>query len=126
MAYALVTRTNNHWAYRLGAGIALLAGFVTAWGTMVHLSETERLVNLAYFGVHALGAAGAAWARGKAAGMSRTSFAMAAAVILAWFVTQVISAPANGLVWNRTAASASVALAFTASGLLFRLASRAA
>jgi hypothetical protein len=124
MAYALIARKMNARAYKAAVGLALAAGFVLGWATMVHMSETENLVNLVYFGVLAVGAAGAGLARLEARGMARALFAMAAALAVAWVITQVLSSdtPA-GPVWNIGVMRGGFVLLFAAAGLLFRHAS---
>lgn len=121
MAYALIARTMNAWAYKAAVGLALAAGFVLGWSTMVHMSETERPVNLVYFGVLAVGAIGAWRARLKARGMALAMFAMAAALVGAWVITQVLFAetPA-GPVWNIGVMHGGFVLLFAGAGLLFR------
>ena len=124
MAYALISRKMKMWAYQAGVGLALVAGFVLGWATMVHMSETENPVNLVYFGVLAVGAIGAALARLEARGMARALFAMAVALAGAWVVTQVLSTdtPA-GPVWNVGVMHGGFVLLFATAGLLFRHAS---
>ena len=124
MAYALIARRMKAWAYKAAVGLALVAGFVLGWATMVHMSETENPVNLVYFGVLAVGAVGAAVARLEARGMARALFAMAAALAVAWVITQVLSSdtPA-GPVWNVGVMHGGFVLLFAAAGLLFRHAS---
>jgi hypothetical protein len=124
MAYALIARKMNAWAYKAAVGLALVAGFVLGWAAMVHMSETENPVNLVYFGVLAVGAAGAGLARLEARGMARALFAMAAALAVAWVITQVLSSdtPA-GPVWNVGVMHGGFVLIFAAAGLLFRHAS---
>lgn len=126
MAYALIAGKMNAWAYRAAVGLALVAGFVLGWATMVHMSGTENPLNLVYFGVLAVGAIGAGLARLEARGMARALFAMAAALALAWVVTQVLSSdtPA-GPVWNAGVMHGGFVLLFAAAGLLFRHASLA-
>ncbi|MDZ7639802.1 MAG: hypothetical protein U5J83_16385 [Bryobacterales bacterium] len=124
MAYALIAWNGNTWAYKAAVALALVAGFVLGWATMVHMSETENPVNLVYFGVLAVGAAGAALARLDAQGMARALFAMAAALAVAWVITQVLTSdtPA-GPVWNILVMHGGFVLIFVAAGLLFRHAS---
>ena len=127
MAYALIARRMNAWAYKVAVGLALVAGFVLGWATMVHMSETENPVNLVYFGVLAVGAAGAGLARLEARGMARALFAMAAALAVAWVITQVLfSDTPAGPVWNVGVMHGGFMLIFAAAGLLFRHASLAA
>jgi hypothetical protein len=124
MAYALLARKMNAWAYKAAVGLALAGGFVLWWPAMVHMSETENPVSLVYFGVLALGAAGAALARLEARGMARAQFAMAAALAVARVITQAPwpDTPA-GPVWNIGAVHGGFVLLFAAAGLLFRHAS---
>jgi hypothetical protein len=126
MAYALIARKMNAWAYRAAVGLALVAGFVLGWATMVHMSETENLVNLVYFGVIAVGGVGAGLARLEARGMARALYAMAAAMAMSWVITQVLTSdtPA-GPVWNIGVMHGGFVLLFAAAGLLFRRASLA-
>jgi hypothetical protein len=126
MAYALISRTCGAWAYKAAVAISLASGFALGWSAMVHMSETENPVNLVYFGVLLVGAVGAALARLKPRGLARTLFAMAAALAVAWFITQVLSTgvPA-GPFWNIAVAHGGLILVFAAAGLLFRHASAA-
>ncbi|HYO80271.1 MAG TPA: hypothetical protein VES20_02635 [Bryobacteraceae bacterium] len=126
LAYALIASKMNAWAYRAGVGLALVAGFVLGWATMVHISETENPVNLVYFGVLAIGAVGAGLARLEARGMARALFAMAVALAVAWVITQVLlSDTPAGPVWNLGVMNGGFVLLFAAAGLLFRRASLA-
>lgn len=124
MAYALIARTMNAWAYKAAVAISLVSGFVLGWSTMVHTSETENPVNLVYFGVLAVGAIGATLARLKARGMARALFAMVAALAVAGFIAQVLTTntPA-GPVWNIGVAHGGLAAVFATAGFLFRRAS---
>ncbi len=124
MAYALISRKMGAWAYKAAVGLALVAGFVLGWSTMVHMSETDNPVNLVYFGVLAVGAIGAGLARLEARGMARALFAMAGALAVAWVITQVVFAdtPA-GPVWNVGVMHGGFVLLFATAGLLFRHAS---
>lgn len=126
MAYAMIARKMNAWEYKAAVGLALAAGFVLGWATMVHMSETENPVNLVYFGVLAVGAVGAGLARLEARGMARALFAMAAALVVAGVTAQVLSSdtPA-GPVWNIGVMHGGFVLLFAAAGLLFRHASLA-
>lgn len=124
MAYALIARKMNAWAYKAAVGLSLVAGFVLGWSAMVHMSETENPVNMVYFGVLAVGAVGAGLARLEARGMARALFAMAAALAVAWVITQVLlpDTPA-GPVWDIGVRHAGFVVIFAAAGLLFRQAS---
>lgn len=124
MAYALIARKMSAWAYKAAVGLALVAGFVLGWSAMVHMSETDNPVNLVYFGVLAVGAVGAGLARLEARGMARALFAVAAALAVAWVITQVLlpDTPA-GPVWDIGIRHAGFVFIFAAAGLLFRHAS---
>jgi hypothetical protein len=124
MAYALISRKMTAWAYKTAVGLALVAGFVLGWASMVHMSETENPANLVYFGVLAVGAVGAALARLEARGMARALFAMAASLVVAWLITQVLLSDASaGPVWEIGVKHGGFVLLFAAAGLLFRRAS---
>ncbi len=124
MAYTLIARRMNVWAYKAAVALALVAGFVMGWATMVHMSETENPLNLMYFGVLAVGAVGAALVRLEARGMALAMYAMAVALAFAWLVTQVLFADAPaGPVWNTGIIHGGFVLVFAAAGLLFRRAS---
>jgi hypothetical protein len=126
MAYTLIARKMNAWVYKAAVGLALVAGFVLGWATMVHMSETENPLNLVYFGVLAVGAIGALLARLEARGLSLALFAMAASLVLAWVITQVIfSDTPAGPVWNVGVMHGGFVLLFALAGLLFRHASLA-
>lgn len=123
LAYALISRKMDAWAYKAAVGLALVTGFVLGWSNMVHLSESENPANLSYFGVLVMGGVGAWLARLKARGMARDMFAMAA--VLAVLSVVLASAAPVGFE-TRVAIGHAVAVAlFAASGLLFRRASLA-
>lgn len=126
LAYALIARKMNAWAYKTAVGLALASGFVMGWATMVHMSETENPANLVYFGVLAVGGVGARLARLEAQGMARALFAMATALAVAWVITQVLlSDTPAGPVWNIGVMRGGFVVLFAVSGLLFRHASLA-
>ena len=106
MAYALISRKMKAWPYKAAVGLALVAGFVLGWASMVHMSETENPVNLVYFGVLAVGAVGAALARLEARGMARALFAMAsiAGGGVADYPGAVLGHPGGTCVGNRSQA----------------------
>ena len=121
LAYALIARTMGAWAYKAGVGLALVAGFVMGWGTMVHISESENPANLVYFGVLAVGGVGAWLARLEARGMARALFAMAAALAVVGVLAATVSLGAPwGLASNIAVMHGVFVALFTASGLLFR------
>ena len=122
LAYALIARKMDAWAYKAGVGLALVTGFVMGWSNMVHISESENPANFVYFGVLAVGGVGAWLARLEARGMARALFAMAAALAVVDVIAMMLSSDAPSGLAGNMAHGLFVAL-FTASGLLFRHAS---
>lgn len=121
LGYSLISRRVNAWAYKLAVGLALAGGFVLGWSTMVHASETDNPLNLIYFGVLAIGALGAAFARLKPRGLSLSLFAMSGSLVLAWFITQVLNTDTpGGPFWNIAIAHGGMIALFATCGLLFR------
>lgn len=123
MAYALIARKMRAWSYKAGVGLALVAGFALGWSNWVHVADSENPANLVYFGVLALGGAGACLARLEARGLARTLFAMAATLAV---IAVILPSGAPPYMARNMAIGHGVFVAlFTASGLLFRHASLA-
>ena len=121
MVMALVARRMGVWSYKAGVGLALVAGFVLGWSTMVQVADSGHPDRLWYHSVLVVGAIGACLARLKAPGLAWTLFAMAATLALI-AVTLPSGAPPD--MARRMAIGHGVYTAlFTASGLLFRHAS---
>lgn len=124
MAYALIARKMGAWSYKLGVGVALVAGFALGWSNMVHVADSENPANLVYYSVLAIGAAGAGLARLNPRGLAATLFAMAATLaLIALFLPS--GAPPE-LARNMAIGHAGLVVLFTAAGLLFRHASLSA
>lgn len=72
-------------AYRLGFGLATLAGFLTVWANLAvgMLGDEDNGANLMFVGVLAIAAAGAVLARFRAAGMVRVMSVTAVAQLAA-------------------------------------------
>jgi hypothetical protein len=121
MAYALIARKMNAWAYKAGVGVALVAGFALGWSNMVHVADSENPANLVYYSVLAVGGVGAWLARLEARGLARTLFAMAAT--LALIAVMLPSGAPPYLARNMAIGHGVFVALFTASGLLFRHAS---
>jgi hypothetical protein len=51
MVFALVARRMGTWSYKAGVGVALLAGFVLGWSSMVHVADSGNPANLVYYSV---------------------------------------------------------------------------
>lgn len=87
--YDLATRMPGGWAYRAGAALALAAVFLLTWITLAVgiIGAEDNPLNALYFGVIALGLAGALAARFRPAGTARAlfvaAFAQAAVAVVA-------------------------------------------
>jgi len=79
--YEVATRMSGAIAYRLGAGVALVTGFLLVWMNLAVgiIGDEGDPANLLYAGVLAVGAVGAAIARLRPLGMALTLVAMAVA-----------------------------------------------
>jgi hypothetical protein len=79
----LATRKPANLAYKLGAGLAVAAGFLIFWFTAaVQIIGDENPGNILYLGVILTGLIGVALARFDPAGMARAAFATALATFL--------------------------------------------
>jgi hypothetical protein len=123
MVYAVIARKMGAWSYKVGVGLALVAGFALGWSTMVQVADSGHPERLWYHSVLVVGAIGACLARLKAPGLAWTLFAMSATLALI-AVTLPSGAPPD--MARRMAIGHGVyVVLFTASGLLFRHASLA-
>jgi hypothetical protein len=123
MVFALVARRMGAWSYKVGVGVALVAGFALGWSNMVHVADSGNPANLVYYSVLVVGVVGALLARLEARGLARTLFAMAATLAL---IALTLPSGAPPYLARNMAIGHSVFVAlFTASGLLFRHASLA-
>ena len=123
MAYAVIARKMGAWSYKVGVGVALVAGFALGWGTMVQVADSGHPERLWYHSVLVVGAIGACLARLKAPGLAWTLFAMAATLALI-AVTLPSGAPPD-MAWRMAIGHGVYVVLFIASGLLFRHASLA-
>jgi hypothetical protein len=121
MAYALIARRMGVWSYKVGIGVALVAGFALGWSNMVQVADSGHPENLVYYSVLVVGGVGALLARLRARGMALTLFAMAATLAL---IAVMLPSGAPPYLARNTAIGHGVFVAlFTTSGLLFRHAS---
>lgn len=122
----LATRMVATLAYRLGAGLAVAAGFLISWvSAAVQIIGGENPGNILYAGVILTGLIGVGLARFRPAGMARAAFATA-------FATSLV--PAIALLFWPADFSPGVpqvfllngcfVLMFLGAGLLFRYAAR--
>ena len=49
MAYAVIARKMGAWSYKVGVGVALVAGFALGWSNMVHVADSGNPANLVYY-----------------------------------------------------------------------------
>ena len=79
--YDLATRVTRNTAYRAAAGVALTAAFLLVWINLAVgvIGAEDNPANLMFAGVLAIGVAGGAMARFRAAGMARALIATAVA-----------------------------------------------
>jgi hypothetical protein len=123
MAYALIARRMGAWSYKVGVGVALVAGFALGWSNMVQVADSGHPENLVYYSVLAVGVVGALLARLQARGLALTLFVMAATLAL---IAVILPSGAPPDMARRMAIGHGVYVAlFTASGLMFRHASLA-
>lgn len=79
----IVTRKFANLAYKAGAGLAVVAGFLIFWITAaVQIIGDENPANVLYLAVILTGLTGVGLARFKPAGMARAAFATAATTFL--------------------------------------------
>lgn len=123
----LATRPMANFAYKAGAALAVLAGFLVFWFTAaVQIIGDENPANVLYLGVILTGLVGTGLVRFQPAGMAKTAFATAAATFLVPVIA-VIFWPSDfspGLLKVFILNSVFV-LMFAGSGLLFRHAATA-
>lgn len=80
--YELAVRTTGSWAYRAGAALALVSGFVLIWMNLAVgiIGPKDNPANLMYGGALLVGAIGVIVARLDPRGMARAALATAAAL----------------------------------------------
>jgi hypothetical protein len=122
----LATRTFANLAYRLGAGLAVLAGFLVFWVTAaVQIIGEENPANPLYVLALLIGLIGVGLSRFQPARLAKAAFATAAALFLIPVIA-VIFWPADFSpgVPQVFALNSGFVLMFVVSGLLFRSAAR--
>jgi hypothetical protein len=97
-AFELALRTSGQTLYRIAAMGAVGSGFFMVWvnGAVGIVGDEDNLLNVAYFGVLALGFLGATACRLKPRGMAWTGFTMAGATALIGAVALVVERNAPG------------------------------
>lgn len=117
----LVTRPAANSAYKAGAALAVVAGFLVFWITAaVQIIGDENPANILYFGVILTGLGGVALARFRPAGMAKAAFATAAVTFVIPIVGIVLaSADFSPGIPQVFLLNGCFALMFAAAGLLF-------
>jgi len=124
----LATSKSATLAYRLGAGLAVAAGFLITWiSGAVQIIGHENPGNILYLGVILTGLIGVALARFQPAGLARAAFATAAATFLVPVIAVIFwpfdFSPGVEKVFILNGC---FVLMFAGAGLLFRRAARQA
>ncbi|HEU5286630.1 MAG TPA: hypothetical protein VFU20_09025 [Sphingomicrobium sp.] len=109
LAFELIVRKSRSLAYRFGAGLAVVAAFLTVWvnGAVGMIGSEDNPYNLVFGGVLVVALVGAVLARFEASGMGR---AMA--------VTAVAQAAAGAVGFATDARGAALSMAFAGQWLL--------
>jgi len=129
LTYELFTRKKTDVAYRAAVGVAVFTSLLLVWVNLAVgiIGSEDNPANMLFGGVLLIGLIGAAIAKLRPQGMSRTLSAMAfaqflvpVAAVMIWPTTSWGAAGMSGVfVFN-----AFFALLFAVSGLLFRRASK--
>ncbi len=85
LAFELIVRTSDSLAYRFGAGLAVMAAFLTIWvnGAVGMIGSEDNPYNLAFGGVLLIALIGSVLAKFRAAGMARAMAVAAVAQVAA-------------------------------------------
>ena len=121
-------RASRSLPYRLGAGVAVLAGFGLVWvnGAVGFLGDEANPANLAFLLVHATAIGGALLARFRASGMARTMIAAAVVQVLVAAIgfTAGLASPGGAGVFEVVMGSTLFGGLWLASAALFGWAAR--
>jgi hypothetical protein len=128
LAFELAVRTSRNWAYRLGAGAALVGAFLLVWITLAVgiIGSEDELGNLLYWGVLAIGIIGAILAHFRPEGMARALAAAAGAQVLIGVIALAAGWGATSARWPLDIVGLTLFFAalFGGSALLFRRAAQ--
>ncbi|HZB70085.1 MAG TPA: hypothetical protein VE403_06950 [Sphingomicrobium sp.] len=85
LAFELIVRTSDSLAYRFGAGLAVVGGFLTIWinGAAGMIGSEDNPYNLVFGGVLLIALIGSVLARFRPAGMARAMAVAAVAQVAA-------------------------------------------
>ena len=126
LSYLLVARLGSSASYRLGVGVAVVAGLLLVWGNLAvgFIGNEDNPANLLYGGVLAVAFIGAIGARFRPQGMAYAMFAAALVQVLVPLVAALIWRPEVNLgLLQVLVLNTAFALLWVASGWLFRRAS---
>ena len=128
-AFILLNRRLPHGtAYKYAVAVALAAAFLLFWvnGAVGIIGSENNDANMMYFGVIAVGVAGAAIARFQPRGMAHAMFATAAAMVLVATLALSTGMGVDGPIWPRDIVfiTAFFAALWVGSALLFKHAAR--
>jgi hypothetical protein len=130
LTYELVAKKGGTIAYRAACGVAIVTALLLVWvNAAVGIIGDDESTNIMYFGVLAVGIAGALIARFQPPGMARALFAMAAAQLLVPVIVLIIPSLRDSL-WEPPGVvgvfvlNAIFALLWIGSAWLFRKATR--
>jgi len=100
-SYALLRRKAGNRQYKYGAGLALATAFILVWvnGAVGIIGSENNDANMMYFGVLAIGFAGALIARLRPKGMSWALIAMALAQVAVAVIALVGELGVSGPAW---------------------------
>jgi hypothetical protein len=118
----LVTRPCSNLPYRLGAGLAVVTGFLMTWVNLaVQIIGHDNPANLLYLLVVLIGLIGVGLARFQPAGLAKTAFTTTAATflvpVIAFFAWPTDFSPGVPQVFML---NSGFVLLFAGAGLLFR------
>lgn len=122
--YLFLTRNSDTIPYRIAMGFALGTGFLLIWSNLAVgiIGSESNVINLLYFGVIAIGVAGAVIARFKAGGMMITLFilAFAQSVIAAVAILDRYDQSPSGTLMEIIGVNGFFVALWVVSALLFR------
>lgn len=125
-AFELAVRMSRSWAYRSGAGLALLGAFLIVWSNFAVgiVGSEENPANLWFFGALLVGLVGATAARFRPSGTAAAMLATAASLGVAFVIAASGPTDEPWVPHSREGLAVSVfAALFLASAALFRKAS---
>lgn len=127
LTYMLVARKSGNTAYRVAAGVAIVAGLLLIWMNLAVglIGSEDNPANLMYIGVLVIAISGTAIAHFQPRGMSRALFATAIAQALVAAIALILfKLPVTSGVLEVLGVNVFFVVLFAGSALLFRHAAR--